>query len=181
MQNYLQNKKIMQNLYTNSQKILHTFIMGLLCSLVGFGIGFFISTDMNDSWDYFYIYSTLASFMTAAFIWWFLVERYEKYTILRGSMAGLLSGLIAHYICWILFLFTMRISYLLFGEPLSSLGEPPMDLYFIPIGALSFSFFSIFIFGWITLPIGGLIGMILAKTLSILSKKSIEKTLLLSE
>lgn len=46
----------------------------------------------------------LASFLVGGFSWWLVVERPRRVTRVRGGLAGLLTGLLAHPAMWILFL-----------------------------------------------------------------------------
>ncbi|EIC23628.1 hypothetical protein Thi970DRAFT_01304 [Thiorhodovibrio frisius] len=51
----------------------------------------------------------------------------------------------------------MNLDYLWFGTT-SSLGEPPMNPFQGLAGAAAFSAFSLFLFGWVTIPAGALLG-----------------------
>jgi hypothetical protein len=57
----------------------------------------------------------------------------------------------------------MNICYWTFGGYTDSLGEPPASIVSIIGGSLLFSFFSLFMYGWITVPASIISGIIMLK------------------
>lgn len=144
--------------------------MGAVCCPVGVLVGYILFRDaIGDGWDTFPCYSGTAAFLAPATVWWLLVEKKQLYSVLRGSVAGALGALTAHYLCWYLEIIYYNINYWLLGGPGSSLGEPPIDPLNGLWGALVFSLYSYLFVGWITIPVGSLIGGIYA---SVLKKKA---------
>ena len=138
------------------------FIVSILSTLVGLGIGLFVSKGETD-YKFFYIYSSIAAFSTSALLWYFFVYTKTEASFLRGAVVNGASGLLAHYVCWYLWIAFVSIEYYITGKPVSSLGEPPMGLLHGIWGAATFSFFSLLMFGWLTVPIGAFIGWLATK------------------
>ena len=137
--------------------------MGALCCPLGILIGVFIALlATGDGYRLFPVYGGTAAFITAAFFWWLIVLRRDAFRRIPGGIAGALSGIVAHYICWYIQIISANICYWIFGGCRSSLGEPPVDLLDGFWGALGLSFFSLLFWGWITAPLGALIGALLA-------------------
>ena len=71
---------------------------------------------------------------------------------------------------------SMRISYLLTGKPVTSLGEPTLDLLEGLWGSLVYGVLSLVSYGWITLPAGFVIGYVyeIALSRNVISEKNPE-------
>lgn len=82
----------------------------------------------DDGWEHFFVYSGSASLVIPALLWFILVERPQRRTTLRAALVGTLGAALAHYFTWYFLIASMRISYLLTGESVTSLGEPTLDL-----------------------------------------------------
>jgi hypothetical protein len=132
-------------------------LVSILSAFVGLGVGFFVSKN-NDEYQFFYIYSGTAAFITSALLWYLFVYTQTNSGSLRGAIVNGFSGLLAHYVCWYLYIAFVSIQYYITGQPVSSLGEPPMGLLHGIWGASVFSFFSLLAFGWVTIPLGAMIG-----------------------
>ncbi len=133
-------------------------IMGLLCCPVGIVIGLLLYTS-EDVWKkYFFAYTGMAAFITSALFWYFFVERKNSHSLKRAIIVGSLSGFLAHYTCWYLIILSLNFDYWVLGGPGSSLGEPPIDPLSATAGAWVYCLFSWYLFGWITVPAGGIIG-----------------------
>lgn len=142
-------------------KIVRSVVMGILCFPVGIVVGLYISNGhSDDGWNNFYIYSGCASFVAPSLLWYLVVERHQPRKLYRSALVGTLGAVLAHYFTWYFQIAFMRIFYLLTGEPVSSLGEPTLDLIQGLWGALVFSAFSLVSLGWLTLPAGFAIGYI---------------------
>jgi hypothetical protein len=100
-----------------------------------------------------YYAAPIAAFLTGTFLWWLLVSKVKTITLRRGFLVGALIALVSHSVAWYLLTF-----YLVAANALgvSKLTFPKM------LGlALINTFTSIVSVGWITVPGGGLIGIIL--------------------
>ncbi len=100
----------------------------------------------------------LAGFGTTAFFWWLIVARRNQYKVKAGALAGGLSGIVSHYVCWYLYLIGANFCYWLTGGCVSSLGEPPIDLLNGLWGTFIFSLVSLMFLGWMTVLPGALVG-----------------------
>ena len=144
-----------------ASRLIRSITMGILCFPVGIVTGLFVSTCWeSDDWQYFYVYSGVAAFFVPSLVWLLIVERAKKRSRIRSALAGALGAVFSHYVCWYMILFVRRVSYLLFGSPVLSLNEQPVDLIYAFLGAFGLTFFSLLIFGWITVPAGGAIGFL---------------------
>ena len=149
-----------------SVPIRRSLLMGAFCCPVGVVVGCILVRMANgDGWEMFPWYAGTAAFLAPATVWWFLVEKKQLYSVLRGSVAGALGAVTAHYLCWYLEIICYNINFWLFADPGSSLEVPPIDPLNGFWGALVFSIYSYLFVGWITIPIGSLIGGIYASGL----------------
>jgi hypothetical protein len=96
---------------------------------------------------------SLAGLLTGLPCWWLYIVRPRQATIRRGVLGGMLSAIIAHFIGGILFALLM----LLMGTNAldhRTVLETIQD-------AIGEALFALFLFGWITIPIGGAAGALL--------------------
>lgn len=136
-----------------------SLLMGAFYSPVGIVIGVFVwRTAVGEGYQWFPVYAGVAAFLASCFFWWLFVERKKRSQIRFGVIAGTMSGLLSHYVCWYLQIIGSNIQYWLFDSFKSTLGEPPIDLLNGLWGALSLSLWSWLFLGWITIPLGALIG-----------------------
>lgn len=134
---------------------------GLLCALVGLAVGGYLSSSASgDGWGLFLACAPLAAFLTGFGLWCRLIERKRRTRLRAGILTGALAGTLAHYLCWYLMILSLYLEYLWLGTT-SSLGEPPMDPLQALLGAAAFSLFSLFLFGWLTIPAGALLGWLI--------------------
>ncbi len=149
----------MQHLKTN----LKTWIKyGLLNSLIGLVIGVYIAiTATGNGYSVFGIAAPIAAFITGGLFWKLIVK--QNWDSIRIFIAGLLTGIISHYITFLLLGVGMNICYWTTGECTSSLGDPPGSILSMLTDGLAFSFFSLMFFGWITAPSSVIIGLILKR------------------
>ena len=131
---------------------------GLLCALVGLVIGgYAMHSAIGEGWRLLPICAALAAFLTGFGLWYWLIERRKALRRRAGILTGALAGALAHYLCWYLLILSANLDYLWFGTT-SSLGEPPMNPFQALAGAAVFSGWSLFLFGWVTIPAGALLG-----------------------
>lgn len=142
----------------------YSIVMGLLCSLVGIGVGLHIAyTATASDYKFFFVYSGLAAFLTSSILWYYLVAKPEVFTTKRGIMIGVISGAFSHYVCWYINFIVMNLCNKATRGCVDSLGAPPADLWNALWGAGVLSLYSLLFYGWVTLPLGGLIGGILVQ------------------
>ncbi len=64
----------------------------------------------------------------------------------------------AHYFSWYMMLLVINFQYWILDMKIGSLNTPPIDPLLGLLVMWIYTFFSIFFVGWITLPVGALIG-----------------------
>ncbi len=109
-----------------------------------------------------YLRDACPPFLTGFGLWYWRIERRQSTRLLAGILTGALAGALAHYVCWYLLILSANLDDLWFGTT-SSLGEPPMNPVQGLIGAAVFSAFSLFLFGWVTIPVGALLGWLMIR------------------
>ena len=138
----------------------HSLLFGLLCSPVGIGVGIILRINdwgvaSGDGYGLGFISSAgIAAFLAPCFIWYIMIERRKRISVSRGITVGVLGAALAHFVCWYLFLVSSYIEHLYLGESTEKLVGPLEGI----LAALTYSLFSLPLFGLLTLPIGGLIG-----------------------
>ena len=141
---------------TEMRKILPISLLAGLFGLIG---GTFVWWGaIGDGYELFPAAAALAAFGATAFFWWLIVVRRNNYTVKAGLLAGGLSGLVSHWLCWYLLIIGANACYWLTGDCLSSLGDQPIDPLNGLWGALFFSLFSLLFVGWMTVPLGMVVG-----------------------
>lgn len=133
--------------------------MGIIYSLFGILVGLWVAiTSIGDGYEWFPLYAGLAAFITAGSLWRIIIERRQCHTIQNGVMIGALSGILSHYVCWYLQVIVVNIKYYWFGTGLSSLGEPPANIFMGITGAFWLSLYSLLFFGLPTVIVGSAVG-----------------------
>ena len=132
-------------------KVLYSFEMGALCSPVGIACGLLVLLFASgEGYLIFPLYAGIAAFLTSAFLWFIFVALTGQYNKVVGGLIGGLSGILAHWLCWY---FLLIVEFLINPERgvdwIGSIGAAMM----LTIGSLIF-------FGWITLPAGVIIGVL---------------------
>jgi hypothetical protein len=143
-----------------------TLSFGILCAPVGIGVGVYIRMSSIGDYSEFPYYSGAAAFIAPAIIWHLMIERKKKIGIGRGASAGVLGAALAHFVCWYLSILTAEIQYWIIGRQVGSLPGPPMNPFEGLVGAFTLSLFSFLFVGWLTLPLGGLLGGVCGKLFS---------------
>jgi hypothetical protein len=103
-----------------------------------------------------------AAFVTAALLWWQMLERSGRRTLARGTLAGSLAGALAHYVCWLALMFGAAACHAVTPGCFDSVSGPPIDPLTAFWAAGVYSLFSLYFFGWLTVPAGAAIGALLA-------------------
>jgi hypothetical protein len=124
--------------------------VGLLCGALIAALG--------EGWPEFPLYTGIATFLTTFVVWWLSVARPRQAGVARGAVAGLISGLVAHPVTWyILICFNWALIALSIRDGPSA-GQEPMTPLSGLLGALVYSLASIVVMGWITIPVGAVVG-----------------------
>lgn len=140
-----------------------SLIMGLGCGLVGLAVGAWVAcTAIGEGYASMLLAAPLGAFLAGFLFWFALVARNPAPGRLRPVAAGVLAGIVGHWICLYLLILLQNLRYLWLGET-DSLGGPPMDPLNGLWGAAVLSFWSLVMFGWLTAPVGGLLGFLLSR------------------
>ncbi len=156
-----------------STPLRRSFTMGKAYSVVGLLVGGFISCVVDGEdwmWMFFFLFAALAAFVAGSVLW--LVFVAAKPSPGRGCVAGGLAGVVSHWLCWMFIIVFWNFTFLSMNMPTSSLGEAPMTFVEAPFGASIFTLWSLYIFGWVTVPAGAVIGLVLGY----LQQKSLKAT-----
>ncbi len=140
---------------------------GLICSLVGLGFGIFLASAIHfDSSKVVFAFCIVLSALLVPFvIWLLLIEWPQKLSMIRGLSAGILGVALSHFVSFYLFLIIANIQYWIFGMSVTSLNEQPINLLAGLVYLWFYTVISYSIFGWITFPLGAIIGLVYSRYL----------------
>ena len=133
---------------------------GAVCGVFGVACGIVVAilAMPNEDYRYFFVPAGVAAFLTGAFNWWLFIGRKSKLSVRRGMLAGLLAGIGGQYICWLLTLWGAWTASMVGLLAQKDIIDPLNALW----GAAAFTFFSLLIMGWITVPGGAMLGGLFA-------------------
>lgn len=147
-------------MWTHTRRSLAAGLVGALISVI---FGLLVTWQAHGAgYRFFFLASGTAGLLCGALLWRLLPEQQPRWRVIWGALAGGLSGLCAHYVTWLLVLWAARLCFGLTGGCTGSLGEPPVNFLQAFWGAAVFSFFSLVLFGWLTVILGGAAGGLLA-------------------
>lgn len=136
-----------------------SLVFGGYCAMVGLLFGVLIAVRaVGEGYGWFPVASALAAFVSGAALWRVLPERFARLRSVWGAVAGALAGVVSHFLTWYLGFVGANLCFWFTGGCTSSLGEPPADLLTAFAGAAAMTFFSLLIVGWLTAPIGAVLG-----------------------
>jgi len=134
-----------------------TLVLGVLCAGLGAAVGFGISSDaVGQGWDRLTYYAAVAAALTSMPLWWLIMERRQRFGVIRGALTGAVGGILAHYPCWYLLILGRYASYQYLKYVGSPTTEVPVGPYEGISGAFALSFWSWLVFGWLTAIIGAI-------------------------
>jgi hypothetical protein len=108
--------------------------------------------------------ATLSAALLGPLLWWLLIIRPDRLTVGRGVLVGILGSLAAHPLTWFLLLVTTQT---IFNPNTAFPNAIGGFLWQIPY----LSIYSLFLAGWLTTLIGGVVGAVFAKTVARLGWK----------
>lgn len=137
--------------------------MGLLCAAVGALTGLWISiTAIGDGYGVFIVAAPLAAFLSGCFFWWLLVLRRGRlHRVVPALAAGSLAAVFGHFLCWYLLLSGSFVWSRISGQAHPPGWAPVNPLQAVPAAGL-YAAISLVFYGWVTIPAGALIGLLLA-------------------
>lgn len=137
--------------------------IALSCSIIGLIVGLVIAFTAVGDYKTFPIYSTLAAFSISYVVWNLFVERKGNYNITRGIILGVLIVVLSHHLTFYFVIISENIKYWILDFKNLNGQEPSMNP-FIRFFAVSLgTLISLFVCGWITLPLGAFLGWFFTK------------------
>lgn len=138
------------------------FKYGLINAALGLAIGIYITiAAIGDDYYSFGLAAPLAAFFTASLMWMLIMKK--TVSGIRVFFTGLLTGTVSHYIAFIFLSIGMNICYLTTGGCTGSLNEPSASIIDMITDGYGLTFFSLLIFGWITVPYSIIAGFLLLR------------------
>lgn len=141
-----------------------SFFYGLSSTPIAAFIGWLVSHNAaGQGYENFPIFAVFGAFISTTFLSWLIIVKRQSFTFKAGALVGVLTGFFSHFTCWYIFLLYNYLDYHYLGGVLAPGGEEPVG----PVAALSvmgiMSFFSLIVVGWITIPLGGIYGVLVVK------------------
>lgn len=144
----------------STRSLRRACLYGLSNAPVGVGIGLHVRFIAIGDYREFPYYAGVAAFVMPALLWFFLIERKRKITALRAATIGVAGAILAHGFTWYLVFIVANFDYWILGHQVGSLPLPPADpIVGSLLGAALYGAISLVAYGWLTLPLGALIGL----------------------
>ena len=105
-----------------------------------------------------WIAAPLAVFPVAFLVWRWLTRDGRKPGAGGVILAGVITGSIPHYLTFLFAGIGMSVCHLVSNGCVDSMGNPPAGFVDMLLGAFGFTFFSLLMFGWISIPLAILAG-----------------------
>ena len=141
-----------------------SFTFGLLSALLGSLVAVLVLATVEGEGFWGLLFAApSAAFVCGAALWRLLPERMSGRRPAWGAAAGAIAGVVSHFFAWYFQYVGMNLCFWITGGCTSSLGEPPANLLEAFVGAAALTFFSLLVVGWLTLPLGAVIGLVFAK------------------
>jgi hypothetical protein len=138
-------------------KIIQILVAAICFAIAAFFCSLPILASASGDWLILLFATPVSAFLIAAILWTLFITISEKTTVWRGVLIGVLTGILSHPFAWFI-----ASVFLYLTNAASSLGERTLNPLEAIFGSLLFSVFSLLFLGWLTIPIGALIGGILA-------------------
>jgi hypothetical protein len=140
-------------------KLTQSLFMGLVFALTGLISAWYA----QHAWPIFLktaILTTVpfAGILVGTLLWWLLIARDNSYSVTRGFWIGILISVLIHPFVWYFEILHANICFHLLHDNICANGNTPMNPLQGIQGAFFYSNISWYALGWITIPIGGIIG-----------------------
>ncbi len=135
-----------------SSKVFWIVVAGLAFSLAAFICSYLFLRDVVGDWQEMLVAAPLAAFGCGMVCWGIFMARGQKLTFWRGVWVGALVGLLAHPLAW----YGSVLYFYLSGEP--NTLNPVEGVW----ASLLYALFSLIFIGWLTVPVGAVVGGFLA-------------------
>lgn len=140
-------------------------------ALAGFLVAAAVRTQLSDQYGYAHL-PFAAGGASFAVAWWCWRETAHRVRLGDGALRGALVGSASHCLTWYFMIVDAFVRASLGDKSQMSLGEMPMNPILAIAGALVYSFFSLLVVGWVTVPGGAALGAML----SYINRKSLGRT-----
>ena len=137
---------------------------GLIAAIAGGLVGGFLALGATgQGFAAFALAGPAAGLLAGTAIWHWLVTRRGRFGLWRGALAGISIVIAGHCLTWYLVMLGSGICYALTGGCVDSLGQGPIDPLNALWAAVAMGLLSLIVTGWATLPVGIVIGCLLAR------------------
>lgn len=137
---------------------------GLLNALLGLIVGIILTVGaIGGGYGAFIIAAPIAAFLTSWLFWKIIIKEDKNTSVGRVIFTGILSGSLSHYITFLVLSIIMSICYWTTGGCTGSLGDAPANPLEMLVYGWGYVFFSLLIFGWLTIGYAILMGFLLRK------------------
>jgi hypothetical protein len=139
---------------------MNAIIWSLAFGIVGFAIVMLLTQNsVGDGWELFKYFAGIASLLVSGLVW-MVLSRDMIPGPMRGAGMGTLVGLLSHPLTWYL---ASQYNYFLVTR--SPQSNEPLGPISGMAGGLVFSFWSLLLTGWITVPVAAGLGVLVARAL----------------
>lgn len=122
-------------------------VIGIVAACLAFMASFIIASLITSLWP-FPFFAGLSALLLGPYLWWYSIMKPRRLTVKQGIRVGVLGGLIAHPLAWLLAVLP---------------GVQTAHFEYYLGAALYSSLASLILVGWLTALIGGLAGAVAAK------------------
>ncbi|NJM11366.1 MAG: hypothetical protein HC889_05270 [Synechococcaceae cyanobacterium SM1_2_3] len=144
------------------EAIRKSAFMGVLCVPVGGLAGLWVAQfAVGDGYFVFVIAAPVAAFLSGTLSWWLFVVRPRRSSWFRGALAGSFAAVLGHLLCWYILLVGAYVWHSLSGEAVA-VGSAPMNPMEAITAAGIYGAFSLLLIGWVTVPAGAMLGVLLS-------------------
>ena len=135
-----------------SKAALWVFLAGLAFGLAAFICSYLFLKDAAGDWRGMLYAAPLTAFFCGMVCWGIFMARGQKVSFWRGVWVGALVGLLSHPLAW----YGSILYFYLAGEPHTL--NPLEGLW----ASVVYSLLSLLFVGWLTVPVGAIVGSLLA-------------------
>lgn len=122
------------------------FLYGVLFAPIGLIVGIYLYiTSIGDGYFIFIVTAPLAAFITGSFFW-FLINRRKNAGYFPAVAAGILSGTVSHWLCWLI---TILVTIVILPGSKEDIIPPLQAIFAAGVySVFSILFFGLFTVGW---------------------------------
>ncbi len=144
-----------------SPKWKRSMAFGVVYAVFALGLAgwFFWQSHIGDKpWGYLWA-GPVGAFVGGTLLWRSIVAWKNKYSILMGALAGLITGLVFYCFVGYFLILYANVCYWIFGGCQDSLGNPPIDPFnALWLGSGAYFIWGLILFARFSVPAGVLLG-----------------------